>query len=842
MANLRPYQTELQKSIFDAWRAGQRSVMAQLITGGGKTVIFVDIIKKIVAANKRVILIAHREELIKQAWNNLYSNGITSGIIKSGINPNYSLPVQVASIQTICRRKQLPAADFVIVDECFVPGTKVDGVDIEMLKPGDVVNAFDERSQTVVKSKVVRVFKNKYTAQLFEISTSDNKIVCTSNHPIFTQRGWIEACKILLTDNILIYGMHHLWRTNSNDKKNMFEAMPKKEYVQNYDENESEALFRTYENKQPYEQIRGKGEDDKLHEGTRVQSKGRKWVSAQCAANHGVQCDTKERCSCSNGIHSQNRSSGENDKSTASLQNRYSSSNNEAGNRDRRGEPQQFKSESSGQEKRNTLNWSRVDSVKVFKFGSVEWSDRMRGENYVYNIEVEHQHTYIANGIVVHNCHHCLDDNTYGRVIDDHYHNARVLGVTATPYRLGGKGFTKIFESLVSGPPFKYLTGAGYLTPLRYFAASIPDLGTIEISNGDYEQSGSFEAMKLAPIVESYREHCMGMCGMCFAVHVEHSKLIMQQYLNAGIRAAHVDANTASEQRSAIFNDLKLRKLNVVVNVGIATEGVDIPNIDFVQLARPTKSLSLYLQMIGRATRPLFEYIKDATSDEERALLLSSSPKPYAIILDNAGLWEDHGLPDQDINWDRYFIGTKKQKKKTDDVIEILTFVAEDKDGRVVRSKNPKEVEGMKLLEITKTVKEKIINSSSVKELDRLCAIYVNLAAMDKPGYNAFHNFMQFCNKNSILVNDDVWNYIKEKLNTSITKKVNAYVASREKDFQIMANNYGGGTVEVDNLRTIMDNHTAAQVKKLKRMYVADSFIESQKINYKKNLKQPTYA
>lgn len=497
---LRTYQQRGEADIFQQWKEGRKAVMFQLVTGGGKTVLFVNIIKKFLMAKKRVVLVAHREELISQAWDTLYKNEIMAGVIKSGMPENYQMACQVASIQTICRRTKLPPADLVIFDEA----------------------------------------------------------------------------------------------------------------------------------------------------------------------------------------------------------------------------------------------------------------------------------------------HHTQDDNSYGDVLLKHWPRARVLGVTATPYRLGGKGFTTVFDTLVQGPPFKDIVGMGYLVPFKYYVAYNPDMTNVKMQRGDYLQEDIAKAMQLAPIVDSYLEHCRGKSGICFAINVDHSNLIVRQYIERGIPAAHVDANTDIKIRRKLFQDLRDKKILVLVNVGIATEGTDIPNIDFVQLARPTKSLSLYLQMVGRVTRPLFEFIKGADTNDERRAGIAGSPKPFGIVLDNAGLYLDHGLPDQEFNWHNHFIGQDKKQKNKPEMIEIIELVAEDEDGRLVRSKIPDEVQGLKLIEVNHIEKEKIINLTSLKEFDKNFEIMKRLPKVSKPGYVAYKNYYEYCRKNSLMMSEEVWNYLNQRLVEEPAEHLKNLDKSYQRDLELM--------------------------------------------------------
>jgi superfamily II DNA or RNA helicase len=144
----------------------------------------------------------------------------------------------------------------------------------------------------------------------------------------------------------------------------------------------------------------------------------------------------------------------------------------------------------------------------------------------------------------------------------------------------------------------------------------------------------------------------MGKRCIVFAVGVEHSLSIMREYLAAGISAEHIDGKTPKGDREAILNRLRTGETQVLCNCAIVTEGFDLPAAEVVQLARPTQSVALYLQMVGRVLRPL---------DGKRA-----------IILDHGGLIEAHGFPSDHRNWTLKGVETKK------------SIVKQEGDGRLV--------------------------------------------------------------------------------------------------------------------------------------------------------------
>lgn len=238
--------------------------------------------------------------------------------------------------------------------------------------------------------------------------------------------------------------------------------------------------------------------------------------------------------------------------------------------------------------------------------------------------------------VVVDEAHHCTKENSYAAVLE-RYPDAAVLGVSATPCRLDGKGLGDVFDHLVIGPSVRQLIDQGYLAEFDVFVGSSGDLSQLRLSGGDYrirDIEREFDTAELVGgLIENWLAYCQGKRTICFAGSVEHSKHIVAAYKAAGISAEHLDGKTPVQQRKAILGRFKTGETLVLSNVGIVTEGFDVPDCDAVQLARPTKSLALYLQMVGRCLRPM--------------------PGKRAIILDHAGcVTNDHlGLPDENRNW-----------------------------------------------------------------------------------------------------------------------------------------------------------------------------------------------
>lgn len=255
------------------------------------------------------------------------------------------------------------------------------------------------------------------------------------------------------------------------------------------------------------------------------------------------------------------------------------------------------------------------------------------------------------NLIFIDEAHHARAA-TYQFILDA-FPEAVVIGLTATPCRIDGKGLGELFQKLVCGPSVRELTDLGFLVPAKGFTYDVPDLRGVRTSGGDYNLAQLDDAMGKVLLsgdyVREYQEHAAGRRAVVFAVNVRHSKLIVEQFLAAGIPAEHVDDTTPTERRDAALERVRKGETLVISNVGLFTEGTDLPALEVCILARPTKSLSLSLQMVGRVLRPWCFDCGDAPGagcGEQRHRL-----KTHARIHDHAGVILDHGLPDADRKW-----------------------------------------------------------------------------------------------------------------------------------------------------------------------------------------------
>lgn len=236
-----------------------------------------------------------------------------------------------------------------------------------------------------------------------------------------------------------------------------------------------------------------------------------------------------------------------------------------------------------------------------------------------------------AGLLIIDEAHHARADSYQALV--EHYSSAPVLGATATPWRTDGKGLKDLFDDVVVAASPRELIAQGHLVPFDGFGFENPALKDVATVGGDYNQLQLAERMStkklIGGIVERWIERARGLRTVAFAVDVKHSLAIVDEFRAWGIAAEHLDGETPVDERDAMLARLKSGETTVVSNCAVLTEGWDCPEAEVCILARPTKSLALYLQQAGRVLRP-------------------APGKSIALIHDHAGCMAHHGLPDED--------------------------------------------------------------------------------------------------------------------------------------------------------------------------------------------------
>ena len=230
---------------------------------------------------------------------------------------------------------------------------------------------------------------------------------------------------------------------------------------------------------------------------------------------------------------------------------------------------------------------------------------------------------------------HLACSTSYKQILK-HYHGATVIGLTATPTRLDGKGLGEIYSDIIQVVPMATLIAEGHLVKPRVFAPFTPDMRAVKKSKGDYDavQIAALMDRKeiTADIVKHWSASAIDRKTIVFASSVQHSKNIVDEFNGAGISAKHLDANTPAKERDKTLQAWRDGEFTVLSNMGLFIEGLDVPAASCCILARPTKSLTIYLQAVGRVMRP------HETKDD-------------CIILDCAGLTYEHGFVEDAREW-----------------------------------------------------------------------------------------------------------------------------------------------------------------------------------------------
>ena len=283
---------------------------------------------------------------------------------------------------------------------------------------------------------------------------------------------------------------------------------------------------------------------------------------------------------------------------------------------------------------------SLLSSVKAM---SIQWLMRHYDE-----IEEE------PGMIVIDEAHHALA-KTY-KEMWERFPKAKFLGLTATPCRLNGKGFTDLFDVLVQSWCVPEFISKGRL--VTYDFVSIKSDGVTQRlidslqkrgADGDYQNKEMDMLLNKKPSIErlyrSLEEYGKDRKGIVYAINISHAQKITKLYQENGVKAIAIDSKTPATERQLDIEAFKKGAIQVLVNVDIFSEGFDCPDVEFVQLARPTLSLAKYLQMVGRGLRV-------------------AKGKKNCVIIDNVGLYRVFGLPSQVWNWNAMFEGKLKVGKK----------------------------------------------------------------------------------------------------------------------------------------------------------------------------------
>lgn len=276
---------------------------------------------------------------------------------------------------------------------------------------------------------------------------------------------------------------------------------------------------------------------------------------------------------------------------------------------------------------------------------SIQWLNR--------NIEA----VGVPDIVIIDEAHHALA-KTYKRMWEV-WPKTRFLGLTATPCRLNGSGFTDLFDALVMSWDIPTFIKKNWLATYDFISIKTNGYTHSLISSlkkrgadGDFQLKEMDAVLNKKTSIErlfySFLTYAKNRKGIIYAINIRHARSIAEFYQSMGISAVAIDSNTPANERAQMLEDFKASKGNssrdiqVLVNVDIFSEGFDCPDVEFIQLARPTLSLAKYLQMVGRGLRVC-------------------EGKKNCLIIDNVGIYNAFGLPSQIWNWERMFKGNRVQ-------------------------------------------------------------------------------------------------------------------------------------------------------------------------------------
>ena len=299
--------------------------------------------------------------------------------------------------------------------------------------------------------------------------------------------------------------------------------------------------------------------------------------------------------------------------------------------------------------------------------------------------------------VIIDESHHAIA-KTYRKIIES-YPDAYILGVTATPCRTDGSGFDDLFDALISITNTRELIEQDHLCNYKLIADpnAISTKG-IRTTGGDFNSrdlANAVDAIALSGnLISTYMLHAIGKKCVLFAINREHGRAIAKQFNVAGIPTEYLDGETPDEERKAIIERFRTGETLVLCNVNIVTEGFNLPNIEVVQVARPTKSLSLWLQMVGRGLR-------------------TAEGKQHALILDHTDNFARLGMPDAPHVWtlEGVTVATERLKRNK------RTHLVEQYETEII------EVDAVLLQEVKAIDVEKLRLDHELKELDRLFEI-----------------------------------------------------------------------------------------------------------------------
>jgi DNA repair protein RadD len=631
---LREYQQRAIDQLYKWFADGNEGNPCLVLpTGSGKSHIIAALCKDALQnwPETVVLMLTHVKELIEQNAEKMRQHwpGAPMGIYSASIGKKQlGEPITFAGIQSVLTKSALLGhIDLVIVDECFVAGTKISTphglVDIDLLRCGDLVYNQSGLGE-------VQAISIKPSNDLYKLEFDDGTFTeCTGGHPYFTEQGW-KAARELENGSYFfsVEGMRLLWDgvqtldqtvgQRENDFSHARGRMGKAAMLLSI-------LFQEIKESDEQSSVALKNEG-KIK---RDQSQTYQARRQRAIITLGTACAT----SCfggrvGGGVGDKNKDA-EGQWLSNLLQAGSGESGADDGNRGGRWIAHDDREENSGQEKNRFSCFPRLVNISRVECESAK---------PVFNLHVSGHPSYFADGKLVHNCHlvNHKDEGGYRQFLADLKAinpALRVIGLTATPYRLGHGLITDkpaLFDALIEPVSIEELIFKGYLSNLR----SKMTLAKLD-TTGVHKRGGEFIESELQAAVDTYDQNqrvvaeviALGKerkSWLFFCAGVKHAQHVSDVLNERGIIAECVTGETSKPERERMLKEFKLGRIRALTNANVLTTGFDAPGIDLIAMLRPTMSASLYVQMAGRGMR-----VADGKTD--------------CLVLDFAGVVATHG-------------------------------------------------------------------------------------------------------------------------------------------------------------------------------------------------------
>jgi len=622
----------------------------------GKTTVGAEVVSNYLARG-RVLWLAHREELLEQAAARMRSFGLDARI-EQGKRRAGDAPVVVASVASMVRRlEQHRGFALVVVDECFPRGTLVDGVPIEDLRVGDFVRSYDHAKGVSEQRRVVRLYSTTPKTLVTVVLDDGRLITCTAGHPFFTGGQYVAAVNLKAGDElygdqakgvhrlqqtlraevmghqrwqdllgcvqgcseggqgeVCVASVHGVWRNGGRQgaatigprraragvlRRCVQDGGHEGEIGGRDGGNEPPVCKCSDDQKQPDALGGHEGEGPSSADRNRTQASGERRERSRADGDggaspggtpagvvHGPRC-ADETAACTGRVSDE-------------LQARPGAPSGEAGGGGGWPFSRGAVETGPGHEEAGLFGVARVVRVEAHErrggdgFGPLCPGDR------VYNIEVEGNHNYFADGILVHNCHHAAAAS-HAKILA-HY-GVPWLGLTATPGRADG---ADLGGEIVYSYGIREAVADGYLVrPVGQVVRTALDVRGLRLSGGDYT-AGSAEEV-ITPGLPDWCRAVADLRGdrptVMFTPGVQSAHAAAEVLRGLGVRAEAADGGTSSAARADILARYEAGELDVLVNCLLWTEGWDSPRTSCVAIARPTRNAGLYQQMAGRGLR-----------------------------------------------------------------------------------------------------------------------------------------------------------------------------------------------------------------------------------------------